>query len=236
MKLKELKRAGFLRKGINLQAGDFLNASLRQMVTPVGVTWLKASMAQLDAVKKEVGSREDPERRLDTQHIKDIFELYGDGADLMRDGRPKQELIWKTFYAASLFASGTHYIIYDQVEHKGRSLLGTLGTVGTIFMSGGTPEHAKIHDTILSGAPLLLLESTGGVTQAFAHAMKAVRLFRRTWQVDFVLRLITDYKARAAADKEDGNKKSDPLGKAPPAQPEKIFALVSMSATLRICF
>ena len=68
-------------------------------------------------------------------------------------------------------------------------------------------------ETIQSGAPLLLLESTGGVTQAFAHAMKAVRLFRPKWQVDYVLRLITDYKARAATDRDEANRAAPPGSK-----------------------
>ena len=100
-KLKELKQANFLRKGISLQASDFEHASLRQLVTPAGLTWLKASTAQLDRVKRELAAR--PEgRALDAERIRDIFELYGDGADLQRDGRPRQELIWKNYYAASL--------------------------------------------------------------------------------------------------------------------------------------
>ena len=62
---------------------------------------------------------------LDPQHVRDIYELYGDGADLQADRRPRKELIWKDLYAASLFASGTHYIIFDHVEQKGRALVGT---------------------------------------------------------------------------------------------------------------
>jgi len=135
--------------------------------------------------------------------IKDIYELYGEEGDLRLDGRPSQGNIWKAFYAAALFASGTHYIIYDHVEVRGRSVLGTLGTVGCVFLSGGTKEHARIVDQIQSGAPLLLLESTGGVSQAFAHTMKAVRLMKPKWPVDYVLRLVTDYKVRAAHKKTE---------------------------------
>ena len=32
-KLKELKRANFLRRGVDLQANDFLNANIRDFVT-----------------------------------------------------------------------------------------------------------------------------------------------------------------------------------------------------------
>ena len=208
-KLKELKRARFLRESCQVTSTEFLNASLRNLVTPQGLTWLRASSADLAKVTFELESRIDDEKRLDAQHVKDIYELYGEEGDLRRDGRPNQDLIWKSFYAASLFASGTHYMIFDQVEMRGRSVLGTLGTVGCIFMSGGTQEHTKIVDQIQSGAPLLLLESTGGVTQAFAHAMKTVRMMKPKWPVDYVLRLVTEYKIRAA-DQRDRSVGSDP--------------------------
>ena len=58
------------------------------------------------------------------------------------------------------------------------------------------------------GEPLLLLESTGGVTQAFAYVMKAVRMMKPKWNIDFVLRLVTEYKQRAAnIEKKDKVKK-----------------------------
>jgi len=49
---------------------------------------------------------------------------------------------------------------------------------------------------------LLLLESTGGVTQAFAYVFKAVRLLKKNWDIDFVMRLVTEYKGRAARGKD----------------------------------
>jgi hypothetical protein len=44
----------------------------------------------------------------------------------------------------------------------------------------------------------LLLESTGGIAQAFSYIIKAVRLMKPKWDIDFVMRLITEYKQRAA--------------------------------------
>ena len=54
-KLKELKRAGFLQTGVEqrLQSTDFLNANLRSIVTPQGMTWLKADTHELEAVKQQ---------------------------------------------------------------------------------------------------------------------------------------------------------------------------------------
>ena len=198
-KLRQLKAANFLRKGVKLQANEYANVSLRQLVTPQGMTWLRASSAELDAVERSLAERPEA-RRLNTQLVRHIYEQFNDG-ELQRDGRPRQEMIWTTFYSASLFASGTHYLIFDEVETKGKSLLASLGTVGCVFMSGATAEHAKIIEMCQTGAPLLLLESTGGVTQAFAYCAKAVRLLRAKWTPDYVFRLIADYKARAARDR-----------------------------------
>ena len=36
-------------------------------------------------------------RRLDAQHVRDVYELYGDDFELKRDGRPNQDFIWKNF-------------------------------------------------------------------------------------------------------------------------------------------
>ena len=119
-----------------------------------------------------------------------------------KDQRPKMNLIWKIFYQAQLYASATHYIIFDHIDEKGRSLLSTLGTTGSIFLNGDTGTYHKIIGAITDGAPMLLLESTGGVSQAFAYVMKAVRLLKPKWDVDFVMRLVTEYKARAARDKQ----------------------------------
>ena len=66
-----------------------------------------------------------------------------------------------------------------------------------------------IVEQIQAGSPLLLLESTGGVTQAFAHTMKAVRLMKARWPVDYVLRLVTEYKSRAANKSRDDRSKAD---------------------------
>ena len=57
-----------------------------------------------------------------------------------------------------------------------------------------SPRAHRVRD----GCRRLLLESTGGVTQAFAHALKAVRMMKTKWHVDFVLRLVTEYKQRAS--------------------------------------
>ena len=197
-KLKELKRAKFLRKSCSTTSIDFLNASIRQLVTPQGITWLRASASELANLTEQLERRADPEKALDAQHVRDVYELYGDEGELNRDGRPNQNLIWKSFYAAQLFASATHYIVFDHFEHKGRSPISTLGTIGAVFLSGASREHRQIVDHIQAGLPMLLLESTGGVTQAFAHVMKAVRLMKPKWTADFVLRIVTEYKVRAA--------------------------------------
>ena len=84
------------------------------------------------------------------------------------------------------------------IEPLAKPIVNTLGTVGLIFMNGSTNEHGKLIEQFQEGAPMLLLESTGGMTQAFAYVMKAVRMMRPRWDIDFVLRLVTEYKVRAS--------------------------------------
>ena len=57
----------------------------------------------------------------------------------------------------------------------------------------GKIDYGKLIEQFQDGAPMLLLESTGGVAQAFAYVMKAVRMMRPRWDIDFVLRLVTEY-------------------------------------------
>jgi hypothetical protein len=132
--------------------------------------------------------------------VRTIYREYGYEKDLMPDKRPIIERIWKIFYDAQLFASGTHYLILDEVELKARPVISTLGVIGSIFLHGSTDEYHKIVECIQDGSPLLLLESTGGVTQAFSYVVKVVRLMKPRWKIEFVLRLITEYKQRAAKD------------------------------------
>lgn len=199
LKLKQLQACGFLidemkRYGSKLTSHEFATGSdLRRLVTPAGLAWLRASAADLKMVEAMV-------EPMATQ-VRQIYRQHGRDADLMNDGRPKMSLIWTNFYQAQLYASATHYIIFDDVDVKGRSILSTLGQCGTIFLNGSTETYRKILDCVDEGTPLLLLESTGGVTQAFAYVMKAVRLMKPKWDVDFVMRLVTEYKARAARDK-----------------------------------
>ena len=198
-KLKQLKAANFLRKGVRLQANEYLNVRLRQLVTPQGLTWLRATSSELDGVERGLSNRPEA-RQLDTQLVRHIYEQHNDG-ELLRDGRPRQDMIWATFYAASLFASASHYLILDDFDGKGKSILASLGTVGSVVLSGSSAEHAHIVEQCTTGAPILLLESTGGVTQAFAYVTRSVRLLRQKWTTDFVFRLVADYKARAARDR-----------------------------------
>merc|ERR1719375_931309 len=94
------------------------------------------------------------------ERVREIYVQHGDAAELRRDGRPKMHFIWRNFYQAQLFASATHYIIFDEVEDKGRSLVPTLGSIGSIFLNGSNDTYEKIQACIEEGAPLLLLEST----------------------------------------------------------------------------
>ena len=170
-------------------------ADLRRLVSPAGLAWLRSSSVDLKRTKELIDTH-----RRHPNMCKLVEEIYREHcpSDLIADGRPKLARIWKVFYHAQLYASGTNYIIFDSIEPLAKPAIQNLGTVGTIFLSGSTAEHTKIVDTFQDGTPLLLLESTGGVTQAFAHVMKAVRMMKPKWDIDFVLRLVTEYKQRAS--------------------------------------
>ena len=119
-----------------------------------------------DRVKVELANRLDDHRRLDHQHVQDIYELYGDASELRRDGRPRLELIWKDMYGASLFASGTHYIIFDDIQPRTTPVIDTLGSCGYVFFSGSTAEHNLYHLLHQQHQHLLLKAFAGSVYAA----------------------------------------------------------------------
>ena len=171
-------------------------ADLRRLVTKAGLAWLRSSSTDLKATVEMIDTHQRHPNMC--KRVQEIFDEHGLLGDLLNDGRPKLARIWKIFYNAQLFASGTHYIVFDTIEPLAKPVIQTLGTVGSIFLSGSTAEHQKLTQVFADGSPLLLLESTGGVTQAFAYAMKSVRMMKPRWDIDFVLRLVTEYKQRAA--------------------------------------
>jgi len=171
-------------------------ADLRRLVTPAGLAWLRASAQELDQTVQLIDSH--PNHPGMCKRVIEIFREYQYDVDLQPDRRPIIGRIWRIFYDAQLFASGTNYIIFDSVDFKAKPIISVLGTIGAIFMHGSTAEHRKIVDCIQEGSPFLLLESTGGIAQAFSYIIKAVRLMKPKWDIDFVMRLITEYKQRAA--------------------------------------
>ena len=173
-------------------------ADLRRLISPAGLAWLRESGAKLAKTERLIDSSS---KHLNMcKKVRTIYREYGYEKDMMPDKRPIIGRIWKIFYDAQLFASGTHYLIFDEVELKARAVISTLGVVGCIFLHGSTDEYHKIVECIQNGSPLLLLESTGGVAQAFSYVVKVVRLMKPRWKIEFVLRLITEYKQRAAKD------------------------------------
>ena len=171
-------------------------ADLRFLVSAAGLAWLRASAMELDERERMID--EHPNHLGMCRKVRDIYREYGCLADLQPDKRPIIGRIWKVFYNAQLFASATHYIIFDQVELKAKTIISNLGTIGSIFVHGSSAEHRKLVNCVQDGSPILLLESTGGVTQAFSYVIKAVRLMKPKWHIESVLRLVTEYKQRAA--------------------------------------
>ena len=137
-----------------LTSTDFVGpqADLRRLVTKAGLAWLRASAADLKDVVKTIDMH--PKHPDMCKTVTRIFREYGYIDDLRPDGRPKINRIWRVFYVAQLFASGTHYIIFDQVEEKSKPVISTLGIVGTICISGSSKEHQAIVQCIADGSPL----------------------------------------------------------------------------------
>ena len=100
-------------------------------MTPNGLAWLRVMPSELRAVEALIHPM--------AERVKEIYRKWGVESELTKDGRPKLHLIWKNFYEAQLYASATHYIIFDEVEDRGGSLIPTLGSVGSIFLSGMEP-------------------------------------------------------------------------------------------------
>ena len=78
---------------------------------------------------------------------------------------------WSYFYRSFIYGSGTHYIF---VEKKGNNVPKTFGPYGYLFSAGGNREHKLIKRTVRSGKPTLIINNTGGLTQAFATLRKAM--------------------------------------------------------------
>ena len=91
------------------------NADLRRLVTKAGLAWLRASAAELESTVKRINGH--PRHPDMCKSVIKIFQQHDCADDLRPDGRPRLGRIWKAFYMAQLFASGTHYIIFDQVDY-----------------------------------------------------------------------------------------------------------------------
>ena len=127
---------------------------LTRLITPAGLAWLRASPGQLKEVEAMIDEHD--KHKGMCRKVKAIFKKYKFDKDLQPDGRPIIGRIWKIFYGAQLFASGTHYITFDTVEVKGKPVSATLGEIGNIFLSGSTDEHRKLVECIQENSPILL--------------------------------------------------------------------------------
>ncbi|GMH70018.1 hypothetical protein TrST_g14150 [Triparma strigata] len=94
-------------------------------------------------------------------------------ADLAPDtGKVGERARWGYHYQSCCFTSGTHYIILDGDESSFPSQ--ALGTVGFVCAHGSTRAYQRLRAVIQAGRPLVMMNNTGGVTQAFASLHKAL--------------------------------------------------------------
>ncbi|GMH71919.1 hypothetical protein TL16_g05779 [Triparma laevis f. inornata] len=94
-------------------------------------------------------------------------------ADLAPDtGKVGDRARWSYHYQSCCFTSGTHYIILDGDESSFPTA--ALGTVGFVCAHGSTRAYQRLRGVIQAGRPLIMMNNTGGVTQAFASLHKAM--------------------------------------------------------------
>ena len=82
---------------------------------------------------------------------------------------------WAYHYTRTIFGSGTHYLLYDEDEDV-PDLRGLLGKqAGTVTINGeSTAALTRIKKLAQVGGPLLMVNNTGGATQAFASLHSAM--------------------------------------------------------------
>jgi len=94
-------------------------------------------------------------------------------ADLLAStGTVNERAMWGYHYQSCLFSSGTHYIILDG-EESSFPVQG-LGEIGYVCAHGSTRAYQRLRGVIQAGRPLVMLNNTGGCTQAFASLHKAM--------------------------------------------------------------
>ena len=89
-------------------------ADLRRLISPAGLAWMRAPASELRATVELIDGH--PKHPHMCRRVAEIFHEHSLECDLRADGRPILNRIWKIFYSAQLFASGTKYIIFDQVR------------------------------------------------------------------------------------------------------------------------
>ena len=87
-------------------------------------------------------------------------------------GTVNERAMWGYHYQSCLFTSGTHYIILDGEESS--FPVAGLGDIGYVCAHGSTRAYQRLRAVIQAGRPLVMLNNTGGCTQAFASLHKAM--------------------------------------------------------------
>jgi hypothetical protein len=92
-------------------------------------------------------------------------------ADILAStGTVNERAKWGYHYQSCLFSSGTHYIILDGEESS--FPVAALGDIGYVAAHGSTRAYQRLRSVIQQGRPLVMLNNTGGCTQAFASLHK----------------------------------------------------------------
>jgi len=92
--------------------------------------------------------------------------------DLNLEGVVAERARWGYHYQSAMFSSGTHYIILDGDETV--FPVTAFGQIGNVCAHGSTRAYQRIRNVIQQGRPLVMLNNTGGVTQAFSSLQKSM--------------------------------------------------------------
>lgn len=146
---------------------------------------------------KPFNARDNLTALYDLKHFKDPWTFKGDLLTFKRAlpliGVGEEHIVsqttdvcprrtWSYHYSQYLFSSGTHYIILPDEEQVVN--LDALGTVGRVFASGGTQTYHRMSRWLQSGRPSVMLNNTGGVTQAFVSLHNSVKSVKKQSQGD----------------------------------------------------
>ncbi len=92
--------------------------------------------------------------------------------DMTAEGTVGERARWGYHYQSCLYTSGTHYIILDGDESS--FPVAAMGNIGYVCAHGSTRAYQRLRSYIQAGKPIVMMNNTGGVCQAFSSLHRAL--------------------------------------------------------------